>query len=219
MDLEDIDRREVLRYLGYGRQEADPVVSAMVEECIRALFGEARPMHLFREYPLVLEGDHEINGGCFSTVSRNLWRNLRDCDRIIVFAATLGTGADYLIQKYNRLQMSMAVIMQAAATTMLEEYCDQTCKSLKKEYEEGERFLRPRFSPGYGDFPLDCQQRLLDSLEAGKRIGIKLTDSLLMMPSKSVTAVMGVGTRPCGCDVRGCEACGKRNCLYRRQSG
>lgn len=82
--------------------------------------------------------------------------------------------------------------------------------------EIGPRYLRPRFSPGYGDFPLDCQQRLLDSLEAGKRIGIKLTDSLLMMPSKSVTAVMGVSKKPYRCDVKGCESCGKRDCLYRR---
>lgn len=219
MDTSDINRREVLRYLGYGRQEADPVVLGMVEECIGDLFREAQPRHLYREYSLILEENDRINGSCFRTVSRNLSKNLKDCEQIIVFAATLGTGADYLIEKYNRLQISRAVIMQAASTAILEEYCDQVCKGLKKEYEEKGRYLRPRFSPGYGDFPLDCQQRLLDSLEAGKRIGIKLTDSLLMMPSKSVTAVMGVGTRPCGCDVRGCEVCSKKNCLYRRQSG
>lgn len=218
MDTEDIDRREVLRYLGYGRTKADSVVSGMVEESIKELFGEARPRHIYREYPLALEADNRINGGCFFVTSRNLSRNLRDCARIIVFAATLGTGADYLIEKYNRLQMSRAVIMQAASTAMIEEYCDQVCRKLKEDYEARGLFLRPRFSPGYGDFPLDCQERLLDSLEAGKRIGIKLTDSLLMMPSKSVTAVMGAGSRPCGCDVRGCEVCGKSNCLYRRQS-
>ena len=157
-----------------------------------------------------------MDGGCFQTVSMNLSRNLRDCGQIIVFAATLGTGADHLIQKYNKLQMSKAVIMQAAATAMIEEYCDQVCTGIREEYESGDRYLRPRFSPGYGDFPLDCQQRLLDSLEAGKRIGIKLTDSLLMMPSKSVTAVMGVSKKPYRCDVKGCESCGKRDCLYRR---
>lgn len=216
MDTGDIDRKEVLRYLGYGRHEADSVVSGLVEECIEELFLEAQPRHIYREYPLVLEAQDRINCSCFCTVSRNLSKNLRDCDRMIVFAATLGTGADYLIRKYNRLQMSKAVIMQAGATAMIEEYCDQVCRGLKAEYEAGGRFLRPRFSPGYGDFPLDCQQRLLDSLEAGKRIGIKLTDSLLMMPSKSVTAVMGVSSKAWGCDVRGCEVCGKKNCLYRR---
>lgn len=51
---------------------------------------------------------------------------------------------------------------------------------------------------------------------AGKHLGIKLTDSFLMMPSKSVTAVIGVSQKPHRCDVKGCEACGKTDCLYRR---
>ena len=143
-------------------------------------------------------------------------RNLADCHKIIVFAATLGTGADHLIHKYSRLEMSRAVVMQAAAAAMIEEYCDQVCSGLKAEYEARGEYLRPRFSPGYGDFPLECQPALLGALEAGKRIGIKLTDSLLMMPSKSVTAVMGISKKPHRCDVRGCEACGKTDCAYRR---
>ena len=112
--------------------------------------------------------------------------------------------------------MSRAVVMQAAAAAMIEEYCDQVCSALKEEYEARGEYLRPRFSPGYGDFPLECQPALLGALEAGKRIGIKLTDSLLMMPSKSVTAVMGISKKPHRCDVRGCEACGKTDCAYRR---
>ena len=102
---------------------------------------------------------------------------------------------------------------------MIEEYCDQICTALKAEYEAKGRYLRPRFSPGYGDFPLECQGMLLDALEAGKRIGIKLTDSLLMMPSKSVSAVMGASRKPYRCDVKGCEACAKTDCPYRRQTG
>ena len=77
-------------------------------------------------------------------------------------------------------------------------------------------YLRPRFSPGYGDFSLSCQRAVLDALDAGKHLGIKLTDSFLMMPSKSVTAVIGVSQKPHRCDVKGCEACGKTDCLYRR---
>lgn len=213
---DDIDRREVLRYLGYGRHEADPAVTEMVEQCIAELGRDAQPRFLHREYPLVLGEEDRVDGGCFAARSRNLSRNLKDCAQVIVFAATLGTGADYLIQKYNRLQMSKAVIMQAAATAMIEEYCDQVCSGLRAEYETCGLYLRPRFSPGYGDFPLDCQKRLLDSLEAGKRIGIKLTDSLLMMPSKSVTAVMGVSRKPYRCEVKGCEVCTKKDCAYRR---
>ena len=75
-----------------------------------------------------------IDGEVFQAKSKNLSVNLKDCEKILVFAATLGVGADYLIQKYNRLEMSRAVILQAASAAMIEEYCDQVCEGLKKEY-------------------------------------------------------------------------------------
>ena len=85
-----------------------------------------------REFPLTLGADNRIDGEVFQTKSRNLSVNLKDCEKILVFAATLGVGADYLIQKYNRLEMSRAVILQAASAAMIEEYCDQVCEGLKK---------------------------------------------------------------------------------------
>lgn len=217
MDVNAVDRQEVLRYLGYGRNRADDTVMGLVEECLGELGAQVQEQSIWREFPLELGEDGWIDGECFQTRSGNLAKNLRDCEGIILFAATLGTGADYLIQRYNRLQMSKAVVMQAAGAAMIEEYCDQVCAGLKADYESKGLYLRPRFSPGYGDFSLECQRALIDGLEAGKRIGIKLTDSLLMMPSKSVTAVMGVSRKPYRCEVKGCEACEKKDCAYRRQ--
>lgn len=215
MDTASVRRREVLRYMGC-KGEADPAVAELVEACLGELGEACEPRYLTAVYPLSLGQDGTVDGGCFSVKSRSLSKNLADCHGIIVFAATLGTGADHLIRKYSVLQMSRAVAMQAAAVAMIEEYCDQVCGELREEYEAAGEYLRPRFSPGYGDFPLACQPSLLNALEAGKRIGIKLTDSLLMLPTKSVTAVMGISRKPHRCDVRGCEACGKVDCAYRR---
>ena len=78
------------------------------------------------------------------------------------------------------------MVLQAAATAMLEAFCDSACQELKEEYESRGLYLRPRFSPGYGDFPLENQRNLLDALEAGKRIGIKLTDLLIRILKQSV---------------------------------
>ena len=215
MDQSEVNRGEVLRYMGCKGEQSEAVL-ALVEDCLAQLGQVCEPRHLTAVFPLSLSGEGWIDGGCFRVRSENLSRNLADCHKMIVFAATLGTGADHLIHKYSRLEMSRAVVMQAAAAAMIEEYCDQVCSGLKAEYEARGEYLRPRFSPGYGDFPLECQPALLGTLEAGKRIGIKLTDSLLMMPSKSVTAVMGISKKPHRCDVRGCEACGKTDCAYRR---
>ena len=135
MELADINRREVLRYLGYKNQEADENVSRIVEDCLELLWKNVSPKYRVREFPLTLGADNRIDGEVFQTKSRNLSVNLKDCEKILVFAATLGVGADYLIQKYNRLEMSRAVILQAASAAMIEEYCDQVCEGLKKEYK------------------------------------------------------------------------------------
>ena len=213
----DVDRKEVLRYLGYRGAEADEAVSALMEDCIQELFRASEPKSLSREYGLRLLPDDGVDGGCFQAKSKNLRKNLAGCHGIILFAATLGTGADYLLQRYNKLSVSNAVVMQAAAAAMMEAYCNEVCESLSKEYRERGLFLHPRFSPGYGDFPLSCQPGILDALEAGKRIGIKLTEGFLMLPSKSVTAVIGVGSTPMHCPAEGCEACGKKDCAFRRE--
>ena len=205
MELADINRREILRYLGYKNQEADENVTRIVEDCLELLWKNVSPKYRVREFSLTLGEDNIIDGEVFQTKSKNLSVNLKDCEKILVFAATLGVGADYLIQKYNRLEMSRAVILQAASAAMIEEYCDQVCEGLKREYEEKGLYLR-----------LNCQGDVLSALDAGKHLGIKLTDSFLMMPSKSVTAVIGVSKKPHRCDVKGCEACGKTDCLYRR---
>lgn len=212
----DISRREILRYLGYGRQKADERVNDLIEECLSELEHVVSPKSVSRLFPLRLLPDYSIDFTCFQTRSQNLSKNLRDCDQVLFFAATLGTGADVLIKKYTMLQMSKAVTMQAAATAMLEEYCDCINRQMKAEYETQGYYLRPRFSPGYGDFPLECQRKLTAVLDVGKRIGITLTDSLLMLPSKSVTAVMGVSKKPYRCEVKGCEVCEKTDCAYRR---
>ncbi|ADL05022.1 vitamin B12 dependent-methionine synthase activation domain-containing protein [Lacrimispora saccharolytica] len=212
----EISRKEIRRYLGYGKNEGDEAVNALIEECIRELMACATPKSITRVYPLELLSDDWINFTVFKTKSRNLSRNLADCEQVILFAATLGSGVDVLLHKYTKLQMSKAVVMQAAAAAMIEEYCDEENRKLKEEYEDRKLYLRPRFSPGYGDFPLVCQKDITAVLETSKRIGITLTDSLLMIPSKSVTAVMGVSGKPYRCEIQGCESCSKTDCAYRR---
>ena len=213
------DRKEILRYLGYGKSEADERIKGLIEECILEVERNASPKCVTKVVPvgLVSQEDKEwIDFGWFHTQSRNLTTNLKDCEQVIFFAATLGVGIDQLIKKYSKFEMSRVVVIQAVATALLEEYCDEQCRKLSKEWEEKGFYIRPRFSPGYGDFSLECQKPLLSALEADKRIGVYLTDSLLMTPSKSVSAVIGLSRKPHRCEIKGCEACGKADCVYRR---
>jgi hypothetical protein len=211
-----MNTKEILRYLGYGRHEAKEQVLVLIEACVRELERAAVPKSIYKEYPLSFYGEEGIDCCAFQTCSKALKKNLKDCQSVLLFGATLGTGVDLLLHRYNRLEMSKAVVLQAAAAAMLEDYCDQMNEELEKKYEEKGLYLRPRFSPGYGDFSLECQPALLGGLEAGKRIGITLTDSLLMAPSKSVTAVIGISRIPGTCGMRSCQDCEKRDCAYRR---
>ncbi|MCI8837542.1 MAG: Vitamin B12 dependent methionine synthase activation subunit [Hungatella sp.] len=212
-----MDMRETLRYLGYRGHGADDQTLELAEECWEELEQKAERRVCFKEFPLTVR-ESIIDMGCFQTKSQALEKNLKHCRQVVLFAATLGVQADSLIRRYSRLQMSRAVVMQAVAAAMLEEYCDQVNEEIRREYEKKGLYLRPRFSPGYGDFPIQCQSGLLGGLEAGKRIGITLTDSLLMIPSKSVSAVIGVSPVRRECIVKGCEACGSTDCIYRRET-
>ncbi len=133
-----------------------------------------------------------------------------------MFGATLGSRVDVLLKRYGQLSVSRAVVLQAASAAMLETYCDYCNEVWREEYQKKGWYMRPRFSPGYGDFPLECQKEIAGALEMNKRIGVTLTDSLLMAPSKSVTAVIGLSRKPKMCSIQGCEACGRTGCEYRR---
>ncbi len=209
------NEREILRYLGHCGQEIPANVEERIKECCRELEQAVVIKAVWREYPLTVR-EHVLDMSCLQTSSKNLERNLRDCEKILIFGATLGSRVDGLLRKYGRLQMSKAVILQAASVAMLETFCDWQNELLRKEYQEKGWYMRPRCSPGYGDFPLECQREIAVALELSKRIGVMLTDSLMMIPSKSVTAVMGLSQKPRFCSVQGCEACGKKDCVYRR---
>ena len=167
----EVNRREVYRYLGLGRHEPDERTALLVEESLVELENAAAPRFFSRSYPLSVLPGGKLDLTCFRVESRDLSRNLKDCEEVILFAATLGTGPDLLVRRYSRLEMSRAVVVQAAAAAMIEAWCDRKNGELKEEALRQGKYLRPRFSPGYGDFSLDCQKDIIRALEAEKTVG------------------------------------------------
>ena len=148
--------------------------------------------------------------------SRNLYRNLKGCEKVVLFAATLGLEADRLIARKTAVRMSEAVIYQAAAAAIIETYCDEINEEIRLHYEKEGFFLRPRFSPGYGDVALSHQKDFCRLLIVSKKIGLTVTEGDLMVPIKSVTAVIGLSKQNSDCHKKGCEECDKKNCEFRR---
>ena len=208
--------QEAIRYLGIKKGAADAGTRALVESSFQELMKEAEPKSICRIFELQELGDGAVQIGKLKIESRSLARNLKNCRRAVLFGATLGTGTDRLITRTGRKDMARAVALQACAAALLEEYCDQRQEEIGRELEKEGGYLRPRFSPGYGDFDISYQEPIMRMLDCAKQIGLSMTKGCMMTPTKSVTAVIGVSPVKERCPVQGCEACGSTGCPYRR---
>ena len=212
----DIRTKEAVRYLGYGKNAVDDKTLQEIQDSFRELERLADKKSIYRIFELSLKDENELKIGNVEIYSRNLQTNLKDCKQVVLFAATLGTEVDRLIRKAQIVDMAKAVVMQACAATLLEEYCDELQKKIAERMQEQGKYIRPRFSPGYGDFSIQHQRDVLAMLEASKRIGVTMTDSYMLTPTKSVTAVIGIGDAEMNCNLNSCEECDKTDCTYRR---
>lgn len=177
------DRREILRYC---RGQDDPATLAFIEDCIGEAEGLLTYKVCYSEFPLSVQ-DGMLDLGFARIRSRDLQRNLQGCGSILLFAATVGIGLDRLIAKYSSRSPAKALIFQALGAERVESLCDLFCREMKQAHPT----LRPRFSPGYGDLPLELQKDVFCALDCPRKIGLSLNQSLLMSPSKSVTAILG----------------------------
>ena len=176
---------EVLRYAGC--REGDASLEGLLQEAASQAEAVLRCGVCWRELPVTVSGSL-CDFGAFSVTSQKLARHLCGCSRVLLLAATVGVGLDRLIARTVRLSPARALLLQAIGTERIEALCDVACAELSNRYGP----LTSRFSPGYGDLPLACQKEIFSLLECEKRIGLTLTESLLMAPSKSVTAFVGI---------------------------
>lgn len=207
---------ETLRYLGFGKAAPDEATKELIGECLAELESQITPRSVYRRFPLRFLDENTIEAAGLQVKSSALSKNLRGSVELIYFAATLGTQADRLLHRYGKLQISKAAVFQAAASSYLEDYCNTELAALAKKLEAEGLFMRPRFSPGYGDFPLEHQAGILQILDATRRLGISLTEDNFMLPEKSVTALIGLSRENSRCNAAGCELCDRADCAYRR---
>lgn len=182
-----VRRSEILRYMGC-REETEELRD-VIDRAIAASEGRLTYEVCFRLFPVRVCGDG-VDLSFSRVKSAALARNLAGCTHAAVFAATVGIGLDRLILRYSRLEPSMAVCLQAYGAERIEALCDLFAAEMAEAYD-----TRPRFSPGYGDLPLSVQIPILQALDCAKRIGLSLNESLLMSPSKSVSAIIGMKER------------------------
>jgi hypothetical protein len=187
-----IDTAEVLRYAGVkDKEKVTSEILALLDECVLEIDGRLSNKVCYTELDLRIFGE-ELDLGFARVRSASLGKNLSGCERIVVFAATVGIELDRLIARYMRVSPTKALLLGAIGAERIESLCDAFCADLRQKKNADGLDIRPRFSPGYGDLALDVQKSIFTLLDCHKHIGLSLNESLLMSPSKSVTAIIGV---------------------------
>jgi hypothetical protein len=185
------DEKEILRYAMLPSFAPKPE-ELPLQECLKAAKGAAQCRAVWRRYLLVRDGD-TLDLGFAKTDSRDLKKHLEGCGEILLFACTAGAETDRRIARAKLLSPARGLLMHAIGAQQVEGGCDRLCARLAQQFPD--RQLTDRFSPGYGDLTLEMQRDVMAALDCGRTVGITLTDSLLMTPSKSVTAIIGMKER------------------------
>lgn len=177
-----------MRYLRTNSKTQDESILSLVDRAMELVECTAMPRTLYRIYDCTVTGDGVNIGDCFFR-SKRLADNMAGCSKVVVFGATLGTGIDRIIKANTATDIAMAMALQAAAASKIEEVCDNLEQQIITRHGVT---LRQRYSPGYFDLDISQQRDLFSLLELTKRIGLTLTDTCEMVPTKSVTAFIGI---------------------------
>lgn len=213
LPLPPVNPREILRYA--GMQAEDPAVSLLLEDTLTEVIPHLSGRVCWQEFSIT-DTPQMLDLGFVRTNSLSLKQHLSGCSKIVLFAATLGLPFDRLISRYSRLSPARALLLQAIGTERMEGLCDAFCEKVRLDAASRGLCTTSRFSPGYGDLPLEIQTCIFRVLDCPKQIGLTLNESLLMSPSKSVTAIIGLSPNPTVCRSSGCSSCTKTDCIYRR---
>ena len=218
-----INKDEVFRYLGYKGQKPTADIQEKIEKCILDAVNASELRSVYQRFPLRFSDEEGLlfigEESEISVLSINLAKNLRDCSEVFIFGATIGVGIDRLIARASISNMLQAAIYQAVGAAYIEAYCDKINEEINEIARLENKVTRPRYSPGYGDFGIENQSLLFSLLDLTKHTGITLTEGLLMMPSKSVTALIGVKSQTADCEkdsFHDCAACNLKDCQFRK---
>ncbi len=212
----DID--EALRYLGVSAP-APAQLRAQAERIGAELSAAVRPRHTWRIFSLSpVDGGFTLSGTQLTLTGETARTMLARCHAAVLLACTLGAQFDALLRERQARDMSEAVLLDACGSALVEAGCGAAEEEIAARLPG--KFLTDRFSPGYGDLPLDLQPAVCALLDAHRRLGVTVTESLLLNPGKTVTAVIGVADTPQPARVRGCGHCALRErCPVRKTGG
>ncbi|MBQ8648408.1 MAG: methionine synthase [Oscillospiraceae bacterium] len=203
-------REEVYRYMGCPQD--DPTAAALLDVCEPELLAAVQPRGTWR----VLFRQDAPEGLYLDP--GDVGRHLVGCDRVVLMAVTLGAGVERLLRRYTAADVALASAADAAGSVLAEQAADELERILREQFAQQGLYMTGRYSPGYGDWPIQVQRELCRILDTGRSIGLGVSENSLMAPRKSITAVLGVADHPVTGKLAGCGNCVLRDtCAYRKR--
>ncbi|AQM59281.1 methionine synthase [Clostridium baratii] len=215
----NIDEKEVLRYLGYKGQKIEEELLLKIRDTIEEGKKLFAPKIIYKEYPInILENGVEVIGTTLVLEGNDIKKLLIDSSRCILMAATIGNYIEKKIRLYERIDLTRGMILDSVSTTAVEDLCDKVCDLIEKDIIEDFEELTFRYSPGYGDLSLNIQKNFIEVLDATRKIGVNVSEHMLLFPRKSVTAIVGIRKKLGKKTKKSCINCKNyENCLYRKE--
>lgn len=213
--LNNIDRQETKRYAGLRKGHDFP--ENLVDEACNTVMMLKEPQTVWTVYP------YDCCNACVQAAEeyhipgQSLRKHLSCATKVIFLSATVGEAVEQAASDaFAKGEYALGMLIDAAATTAVEQTADELEKLLINKFAKLGFKMTFRFSPGYGDWDLSEQDKVA-KLANAEAIGVTLTESLMLMPRKSITAVIGLCP-----DImeetpsKGCNKCSKLDCSMRR---
>lgn len=213
--LTQIPMREILHFLGWRGTPVEP----SLKETIRRIRDEAlrriEPRVSLKSFDILPDG--LFSGTGFTPEGNDVRGMLASSCRAVLMAATLGAESERMLLREQARGAADALILDAVLSAAVEAVCDEQESRLRAELAARGLYLTDRFSPGYGDMPIAQSKAICEVLNTGRTIGLTVSQSGILMPRKSVTAVMGISQTAVSHRPKGCEGCSARQtCAFAR---
>lgn len=193
-------------------------ISACARECLRRARLLVKPSvaAATKDIACLAPGHVELEDGIVFS-SKRLPRYLKGATRLYIFVATIGDKLETASTKsMSRDDVLRGYLFDGIGSLAAESLAENLEKALRKYYAERGESVSMRFSPGYCDWPTG-EQRILQKAVDFTKAGVRLTETCMMVPRKSISAVIGIAPRGIFTKTRSpCHVCTLKDCDHRR---
>ena len=190
-DIGKIDRNIVARYIGMKGNAPEGELIGLMDKAEKLLYEDMVPAQIYKRFDLSRQEEGiALMGASLTLPGKDIEKLLENCDMAVLLCATLGPKVDARIRKLSAYDVAMALVYDATASVAIDNICDKLQSEIAEKLPGYDQTMR--FSPGYGDLPLELQERFINVLDTKKRVGVSLTEGGMLTPVKTVTAVVGL---------------------------